>query len=181
MVEKIFDSTNVVGTVMKYSKGTTTLSPQTLRENIGTCAALSTIWLANMYTKRVELSMPDQALAAIMFSKNWIRKTGRNRTLANIKDAGLTSTNFWTYDSLTNLFGDLRVYDGYHLIELTHPGGHYIASIKNGTDFYLYDSNVALWKYADAAEFESDGKAKLTGQGWSDVQTLYVDQVRLSP
>lgn len=178
MSSVIFTSTNLVGTDMRYSKGNpTSYSAKTQAENIGTCASLSTLWLANMLTTVAPAATkPNQGQAAMMFAKNWITKQGEARTYANIADAGLTCTGSWDYDSLTRLMGDLLNLPGYYLVEVNYA--HFVGVVVRGGDYFLYDSNIACWKFS-ANAFVAQSVQFLVAQGWPDVCPLSVYQVTL--
>jgi hypothetical protein len=175
----IFPSENNVAPNAKFKKtNPLELTDKTIRRR-GTCAALSTLWLANMYTQtNPACTQPNQARAAFMFAKNWITKSGADRTYGNLDDAGLRETAFFTYHSLTQLFTDLAVYPGYYLIELSE--GHYVAVVRRGIDAFLHDSNVYCYKFR-YFQLPTIGVAKLTNspQQWSDSQELWVSQVSL--
>ena len=176
-MELIYTTTNSIGTVMTYKKGSANLSQKTLDENIGTCAAQSTVWISNMRKMRPELTKPDQGRCAIMFAKNWIRKTGDQRVLANITDAGLQRAGSKTFQSIGFALRFVAVNKGYALIELSQ--GHYIAAANIDSGYYLFDCNngQGLWQTSDVDDFLTNGQAKLTNFGWSNNQTIYMSLI----
>ena len=136
-MERIYISTNTVGTSMTYRRGTTQFSQKSLNENIGTCAALSTLWISKMHDDRPELSKPDQFRAAILFSKNWITKTGEDRTYGNIEGADLTPTGVTeTFMNIHDLMTYVTDNPGYWLIELSE--GHFIAAANVNNEYFLF-------------------------------------------
>ena len=172
-MDRVYVSTNTVGTSMTYRRGTTQLSQKSSNENIGTCAALSTLWIDKMHDNRPELTKPEQLRAALLFSKNWITKTGEARTYGNIEGADLTPTGVTeTFMNIQDLLTYVGNNAGYWLIELSE--GHFIAAANVNNEYFLYDSNQALWMTKDAAEFKSHGLAYLINFGWSQNQDIWV-------
>lgn len=175
-MEQIYRNTNTIGTVMTYKAGTTMFSDKTLQENIGTCASQSTLWLSNITKKRPELTAPEQGASAVMFARNWIRKTGLERVKANIEGAGLKMSGAnKSYSSLRAVLSFIAFGNGYYLIEMMQ--GHYIACSNTDKGLFLFDPNVGLYRASDKADFVDHGLSLLTTQGWMNEQTVLVNKV----
>jgi hypothetical protein len=173
MSERIYHTTNKVGTVMTYEKGTAELSQKTLDENIGTCAALSSIFLKNMRTNRPELSNPDKTLAQIVFARSWIFNLDPDKfNKAAITAVGSTSSDLTSHaghdEALKHICRNL----GHYYIDLRE--GHIVAAISGAGAWYFFDSNdYGLWRFSSANEFVADVKAHLKGAKWKSDATIW--------
>ena len=176
-MELVYTTTNRVGVAMTYKRGTAQLSEKTLRDNIGTCAAQSCVWISNMQKGAPELSKPDQFRCALSFGKNWITKEGAEATYGNMRDAGLTEEAFRTFQSITMALIFAAGRDGYCLIELSE--GHFIAAANIDSGFYLFDCNdgQGLWRSTNHQDFLNEGLKKLTDFGWTDNQEVWVSAI----
>jgi hypothetical protein len=168
MPERIYHTTNNVGTIMKFDKKTANFSQKTLDENIGTCAALSSLFLKNFLTKRVEMTNPDKVLAQIIFSKCWMKLSHDPDKFnkANIEAAQLTVGNCILHHDMDESIKYMCRNAGHYYIDLRE--GHIVAAVNTGAKWYFFDSNdYGLWKFNSANEFFIEVKGRLMGFGWT--------------
>ncbi len=179
MPENLYTDSNTVGTMMKYSKKSTTLSAASTKSNIGTCAALAAVFLKNWFSKIPGRTKPDPVLAQIVFSRCWIKfGAGDVNTFnhANITAARLTGKE--VYPNVGGLADNLKYMaenPDFYYIDLQQ--GHVVAAVTSG-GFYFYDSNsLGLSKYSDAGEFKTEVAVYLANQGWQMAPTPWLYSV----
>ena len=178
MAERIYHTTNNVGTIMMYEKGSTEFTQKTKDENIGTCAALSSLFLKNFLTRRVELTNPDKTLAQIIFAKCWMKLSSDPDRFnkANIEAARLTTGDCVHHHNMDEAIKYLCRTPGHYYIDLAE--GHIVAAVNTGGDWYFFDSNgYGLWKYKNANEFFIDVRNHLIGFGWTGNLGIYTYDV----
>jgi len=166
--EIVFKSDNKIGAAMRFNKANPlTYTDDSLEHNIGTCAALSSIWLKNMYTYiKPSVTKPNQGEAAVRFAKNWMTVLDADAfNRKNMTDSGLSITARYEYNTLIEMFEDIARTGGYYYIDTTQ--GHIVAAVKRGTDCFFYDSNVALYQFK-WTDFAKKSTEKLSGEGFAD-------------
>jgi len=166
--EIVFKSDNKIGTMMRFNKASPlTHTDDSKEHNIGTCAALSSIWLKNMFTYiKPGVTKPNQGEAAMRFAKNWMTVTDVDAfNRKNMTDSGLSAGTRYDYNTLTEMFEDIAHVGGYYYIDTQQ--GHIVAAVKRGTDCFFYDSNVALYQFK-WTDFAKKATQKLVAEGFGD-------------
>jgi len=140
--DRLYESTNTVGTNTKYVKGTSAVS--TTYE--GLCKALAVLWCEKMVNgKRDILTKPNEFRAGALqfkFEINW-----DSNIIFGL--AGLKST-----DSTTRKPKKCLHYISHRpgTYQIRVPG-HAIAVHAIGNIFYFYDSESGLWRYESRAQW----------------------------
>ena len=143
--DKIFSSTNTVGTKTRYTKGTTTIS----KTYEGLCKALAVLWCEKVLNgTRDVISKPDEFRAGSLqfhFEKAW--DSDLIFGLASLKSEHKLT------DTPVNCLVYINNHPGTYQIKVS---GHAIAVHVTGSDYYFYDSESGLWKYNSAITWAND-------------------------
>ena len=153
MWTKLFETANDVGVKVTYKKnplGEVELS----NAQWGVCAAMSALWLKNMFTQSETDARPDKFKSGILYGK-W----------ANRQDAsGLSAEQFNRY--LVENAGmkilsleTLAHADAVNKMSTT-PGSYYLsttihamAAINRSSGYYFFDPNSGSFKTGDVSDF----------------------------
>jgi hypothetical protein len=188
MGKQLYNTTNTTGTVMAYKRGTAQLSDKTLKENIGTCGALSALFLKNMMAMPPELTNPDQDRAAVLFAGCWIRHCDPvTKVLAGAADVHSFNTHIMELADLTPLHAlghntylealkYIAVNAGYYYFDLLQ--GHILAAVNRNARWYFFDSdNWGLWEHRTANGFVLETISHLKGEGWAGTHPAWTYSV----
>ena len=143
--DRLYESTNTVGTGTKYGKGTATISDT----YEGLCKALAVLWCEKMVNgKRDILTKPDEFRAGALqfkFEIQWDSDVIFGLAGLESKD----ETTKGPSDCLDYINGHPGTY------QIRVPG-HAIAVHVSGSDYYFYDSESGLWKYRSKDSWKGD-------------------------
>lgn len=143
--EKIYSSTNTIGTNTKYTKGTVTVA----EKYEGLCKALAVLWCEKMVNgKRDILTEPDQFRAGALqfkFEISW-----DSDVIFGLADLKSTDT---TTRSPRHCLNYIAHRPGTYQIRVP---GHAIAVHASGGIYYFYDSESGLWRYTSKDQWRSD-------------------------
>ena len=173
MSEIVFNSTNQVGTLMTYKKtDPLDFSDRTARDHIGTCTALSALWLKNMISQLPPAATkPPEFQAALIQTKLMQQWNGDLDAFsgAALAAAGLKPADEpWDFPNFYKMLNFIHDEQGYYFINL--KSGHVIAAVTRGdrgADCFLYDSNTALWQFK-ASVFVMEAIQKIGMGGYYD-------------
>lgn len=144
MPDKVYASTNNVGTNAKYQGGVLMASDE------GLCVALSTLYCSNVVKGlRDILTKPDESRAGAIQVRYEMGKFDYGIPI-RLGQMRLTDTQS----------GNLNVVADYII---ANPGtylmrypGHAMAAHVTGSSYYFYEPDSALWKYTSASDWKSD-------------------------
>jgi hypothetical protein len=151
--DRVFESTNTVGTSTKYSvtkSGGSTTGVALAKKDEGLCKALAVLWCANILSGvRDLLTKPDEfragALQVRFEMAGW-----DSPTVFGL--AGLESTE--DQEASGSVALDYMIANpGTYQIRVP---GHAIAAQITGTTYYFYDSESGLWKYTSSADWKKN-------------------------